>query len=347
MRVVITGATGNIGTSVIEALSAEPTVDRIVGIARRRPDWSPPKTDFVEADVRSAELPGLFRGADVVVHLAWAFQPTHDPLSTWDVNVLGGIRVFESAAEAGVGALVYSSSVGAYSPSPGRTVDETWPTHSIPTAVYGREKAYLERYLDGFEPRHPSVRVARVRPAFVFKRQSGSEQRRIFAGPLLPRAIVRPGRLPVLPLPAGLRFQAVHAADLAEAFRLVVASDARGAFNVAAEPVLDHAALGKILKARPISVPARPVRLLLGAAWRVRAVPADDALFQLLLGLPTMDTGRIRGQLGWSERYSALEAVREMLIGLADGAGMDTAPLRPASAAQRPGCGPAWRHTAR
>src|SRR5690606_15248555 len=120
---------------VIEALSAEPTVDRIVGIARRRPDWSPPKTDFVEADVRSAELPGLFRGADVVVHLAWAFQPTHDPLSTWDVNVLGGIRVFESAAEAGVGALVYSSSVGAYSPSPGRTVDETWPTHSIPTAA--------------------------------------------------------------------------------------------------------------------------------------------------------------------------------------------------------------------
>lgn len=329
MRVLVTGATGNIGTSVVAALSADPAVEHIVGLARRRPDWAPPKVEFVEADVRSTDLVGLCRGVDVVVHLAWAFQPTHDPLATWDVNVLGGIRVFEAIADAGVGALVYSSSVGAYSPGPGRHVDESWPTHSIPTAAYGREKAYLERYLDGFEQRYSGIRVARLRPAFVFKRQSASAQRRIFAGPLLPRAIARPGRLPVIPLPAGLRMQAVHADDLADAFRLVVTSDARGAFNVAAEPVLDHGALGEIFGARPISVPALPVRALLGAAWRLRAVPADNALLQLLLGLPTMDTGRIRGELGWSERYSGADALREMLTGLADGAGMETPPLRP------------------
>jgi UDP-glucose 4-epimerase len=330
MRVLVTGATGNIGTSVIEALSADPAVDRIVGLARRRPDWSPTKTEFVEADVRSADLAALFRGADAVVHLAWVFQPTHDPLATWGVNVLGGIRVFDAAAEAGVRALVYSSSVGAYSPAQGRHVDESWPTHGLPTAAYGREKAYLERYLDAFELRYPQLRVARLRPAFVFKRQAASEQWRIFAGRLLPRAVARPGRLPVLPLPAGLRFQAVHADDLAEVFRLATTTDARGAFNVAAEPVLDHSAIGEIFGARPLSVPARPVRALLGAAWRLRAVPADDALLQLLLGLPTLDTGRVRREFGWSPRHSGADALREMLSGLADGAGMSTPPLRPA-----------------
>ena len=329
MRVVVTGATGNIGTSVIEALSMDPAVDRIVGLARRRPDWTPAKTEFVEADIRSTELTALFRGADVVVHLAWIFQPTHDPLATWDVNVLGGIRVFEAAAEAGVGALVYSSSVGAYSPGPGRRVDESWPTHSLPTAAYGREKAYLERYLDALELRHPNLRVARMRPAFVFKRQAASEQWRIFAGRLLPRAVVRPGRLPVLPLPTGLRLQAVHADDLAVAFRLAITSDARGAFNVIADPVLDHAGIGEIFGARTVSVPARPVRAVLGAAWRLRAVPADEALLHLLLNLPTMDAGRVRGELGWSPRYTAADAIREFLAGLADGAGMDTPPLRP------------------
>lgn len=37
MRVVITGVTGNVGTSLIEVLGTEPEVDAIVGLARRVP----------------------------------------------------------------------------------------------------------------------------------------------------------------------------------------------------------------------------------------------------------------------------------------------------------------------
>ena len=80
-------------------------------------------------------------------------------------------------------ALVYASSVGAYSPGPkDRAVDEGWPTHGWPGASYTREKAYLERVLDAFEARHPGVRVVRMRPGFIFKRESAHEQRRIFGG---------------------------------------------------------------------------------------------------------------------------------------------------------------------
>ena len=44
MRVVVTGATGNVGTSVVSALAADPNVTEIVGLARRAPDWDAPKT---------------------------------------------------------------------------------------------------------------------------------------------------------------------------------------------------------------------------------------------------------------------------------------------------------------
>lgn len=64
MRVVVTGATGNVGTSVIEALGDSPRVDEAVGLARRRPTWEPPKTSWVEADILDADLEGVFAGAD-------------------------------------------------------------------------------------------------------------------------------------------------------------------------------------------------------------------------------------------------------------------------------------------
>ncbi|MET0764380.1 MAG: NAD-dependent epimerase/dehydratase family protein, partial [Blastococcus sp.] len=324
-----------VGTAVVRALAADDRVSEILGIARRSPRWEPPKTTFVTADVAGDDLVAHLRGADVVVHLAWLFQPTHRPTVTWQANAVGSARVFEAASAAGVGALVYASSVGAYSPAPGRRVDESWPTHSVPTAAYGREKAYVERLLDAFEARHPAVRVVRLRPAFIFQRQAASEQRRIVAGPLLPGALLRPGRLPVLPWPAGLRFQALHAGDVAEAYRLAVLGDARGAYNVAADPVIDVSSVGEVFGARVVPVPGPLVRAGLSAAWRLHLVPADPALLDLARQLPLLDTSRIRTELGWSPTVSSLDALREALEGMADGAGAQTPPLAPDSAAGR------------
>jgi UDP-glucose 4-epimerase len=336
MKVVVVGATGNVGTAVVRALTADDRVSEIVGIARRRPDLEPPKTTFVAADVAEDDLVPHLRGADAVVHLAWLFHPTHRPTVTWQANAVGSARLFAAASTAGVGALVYASSVGAYSPGPGRRVDESWPTHSVPTAAYGREKAYVERLLDTFEARHPDTRVVRLRPAFIFQRQAASEQRRIFAGPLVPSALLRPGRLPVVPWPAGLRFQALHADDVAEAYRLAVVGDARGAYNVAADPVIDAASIGEVLGSRVVvPVPGPVARVGLTAAWQLHLVPAEPTLLDLALQLPLLDTTRIRTELGWSPTVSSVDALREVLEGMGDRAGGRTPPLAPDSLAGR------------
>ena len=333
MRVVIVGATGNAGTSLVQALGAEDRVTSVLGLARRLPTWRPDKTEWAAVDVATDELASHLSGADVVVHLAWLFQPTHDPVQTWRTNVLGSMRVFEATAAARVPALICASSVGAYSPGPadqGRPdhpVDESWPTHGWPTAAYCMEKAYLERVLDRFERDHPELRVVRMRPAFIFKRQAATEQRRLFAGPLLPHPLVRPRLMPVLPGPAGLRFQALHSADAAEAYRLAIAKDVRGAFNIAADPVVDTAVIAGLLEARSLRTPVRPLRALLAAAWRLHLVPASPQLFDAVLRLPIMDTTRARDELGWSPRHGALAAIQEFLDGLRTGAGMETPPL--------------------
>ncbi len=340
MRVVVTGATGNVGTSVVEALGTDDRVSEIIGLARRRSDWAPPKTELRAADVSVDRLEPHFEGADAIVHLAWLFQPTHRPTVTWQANVIGSTRVFEAAATASVPTIVHASSVGAYSPRPGddRPVDESWPTHSLPTAAYGREKAYVERVLDAFEAAHPQTRVVRLRPAFIFKRSSATGQRRLFAGPFLPSWLARPGRLPVVPHPPKLRFQALHSADAADAYLRAVVQDVRGPFNVAAEPVLRGEDLARILggaSGRTVTVPRRALRAAVAAAWHAHLVPADPALVDLFLDLPLMDAGRARSVLGWEPRHSASEALAEMLAGLADGAGGPAPPLAPDDAAHR------------
>lgn len=330
MRVVVVGASGNVGTSVLQSLAADPDVRSVLGLARRLPRLPVAKTEWAKADIATDDLVALFRGADAVVHLAWLFQPTHDPSTTWRVNAIGSIRVFRAVADAGVPALVYASSVGAYSPGPqDRAVDENWPTNGCPTAAYTREKAYVERVLDTFEREHPETRVVRLRPGFIFKRESATAQRRLFAGPLVPHSLIRPGLVPAIPDLPGLRFQALHTRDAGEAYRLAVLRPVRGAFNIAADPVLDTSELARLLGATPIRVPTSAVRTALAAAWHLHLVPASPQLFDAVLRLPLMDVTRARTELGWAPRHSGTDALHEFFAGLHTGASLPTPPLAP------------------
>jgi len=331
LRVVVTGATGNVGTSVVRALAEEPEVGSVRGLARRIPDWSPPKTEWAAVDVASDrfDLVREFAGADAVIHLAWAFQPTHDPATTWRSNVLGSMRVFDAVTRAEVPTLVHASSVGAYSPGPkDHAVDESWPTHGWPDAAYCREKAYLERALDIVERDRPGLRVVRMRPAFLFKRESASEQRRIFGGRYLPGQLARPDLLPFLPDIPGLRLQVLHTDDAAQAYRLAVLSaEARGPYNLAAEPTVDVELLGEMFGTRRVRLPRAAARSAVAAAWGLRLLPASPHLFDAVLRLPLMDCTRARVELGWRPTRTATQVVEEFLLGMRQGAGENTAPL--------------------
>jgi UDP-glucose 4-epimerase len=330
MRVVVTGASGNVGTSVLKALGEEPAVDEIVGISRRLPAHQMPKVRWVAADVARDDLAPHLDGADAVIHLAWAIQPSHDEPTMERTNVEGSRRVFAAVAAARVPALVYASSVGAYGPGPkDEAVDESWPVDGIPTSAYSRHKAAVERLLDETERTNPELRVVRLRPGLIFKAESASEIRRLFLGPLVPGSLVRPGLIPFVPRTPRLVFQAVHSADVGEAYRLAVTGDASGAFNIAAEPVIGAPELASLMRARELPVPARLLRGAAKLTWQLHLQPADAGWIDLALGVPTMDIARAREELGWTPKVNSLEALAELLNGLRRGEGFPTPPLDP------------------
>jgi nucleoside-diphosphate-sugar epimerase len=330
MRIVVTGASGNVGTSVLEALGAEPKVKEIVGLARRVPELEMPKVEWVGADVVEDDLAALFEGADAVVHLAWAIQPSRDEALTERINVEGSRRVFNAAKEAGVAALVHASSVGAYSPGPKRRqVDESWPVDGIKTSFYSRHKAACEELLDELEGRAPDLRIVRMRPGLIFKAEAASEIRRLFAGPFLPGFLVRKRLVPLIPRVPRLRFQAVHSRDVGDAYRLAVVGEVHGAFNVAAEPEIGVEELCEFFGAGSFPLPAAALRGAASLSWKLRLQPSPPGWIDLALGVPMMDTRRAREELGWVPTASSLDALEDLLSGMRRAEGAPTPPLEP------------------
>jgi UDP-glucose 4-epimerase len=175
------------------------------------------------------------------------------------------------------------------------------------------------------------VRTVRLRPALIFKRDAATGIRRLFMGPLMPNRLIRAGALPALPYPRGLRTQVVHSLDVGQAYRLAATKPVSGAFNIAADPVLDSALIGKILGARPLQTAPSLVRAAAWASWQLRLQPTSPGWLDMGMLSPIMDATRAREELGWTPLFTGVQTLSELLHGLRDGSGMQTPPLDPAS----------------
>lgn len=342
MRVAVVGATGNAGTAVLRELARREEIDSVVGIARRLPDGD--AEPFAGCEWRSLDIAGedaaegleeAFRGADAVIHLAWLIQPGSKRELLRQVNVTGTARVLAAAARAGVKHIAVASSVGAYSPvDDDRPRDETWPTRGVPGSHYSEDKAAQERVMDEFEAKHPGVCLARIRPGLVFQGSAGSQIQRYFAGVLAPVQLLKHVRPPVLPLPKGVRAQAVHSDDVARAYVEAIVRGAHGAYNVCADDVLDAAAIARIVgRGRLLPLPARPLVPLIKAANRAHLLPMDEGWLRMALRVPLLDNSKAKRDLGWRPRTTAAQALEELIEGMSTGEGTASVPMRPRRAA--------------
>ncbi len=344
MRIVVTGASGNIGSQVLEQLSSRAEC-RVVGLARRPPESGPlyEAADWVSVDLADPscgpQLRDVLRDADAVVHLAWLIQPSHDEATMRATNVDGSRHLLAAvrhvAQERGSApAVVAASSVGAYAPGPkDQPVTESWPTDGIPSSIYSRHKVELERMLDLHEAwgraSGIAVRVVRIRPGVVFSARAASSQARYFLGPLIPMTLVRQELVPLLPVPPELAVPIVHAQDVAAAFVAATTNpEAAGAYNIAADEPLTGELIAEALHARRVSLPGGVLRAAADVSWRLHLQPTDPGWVDLALQLPVMSTERARRELGWQPRLSAADTLQDWLRGMRDRSGGPSPVLR-------------------
>jgi nucleoside-diphosphate-sugar epimerase len=322
LTVAVTGPTGTFGFGLMPLLQDDDRIARIIGIARRPFDpsehgWT--KMEYRRGDVRDeAVLKDAFSGADVVVHLAFLIVGGNKD-TTRAINVEGTLNVFRAAAAAGVNRFVYASSVAAYgfhSDNPvGMTED--WPTRPARRLFYAREKAELEALLQDEAGANPKLALYLLRPPIVLGPHTvGAKE---LPGPLRPLSRRFNGRIPrtPIPLPAfvpDLPVQFIHEDDVGQALvQCVVAAGAPGAYNIAGDGVLSFVDVARELGLRPLRLPAAPAQLGARVMSRVPFLPSIASWVEAMSHPAVMDTTRAKTELGWTPRYTGLEALRDTL----------------------------------
>ena len=304
LTVAITGAAGFLGRTLTPVLRDDPAVGRVIAL-----DLAPGETEGVEwvaADIRDPQLAERFRGADVVVHLA--FVVLGDLRQAQDINVRGSANVFEAAAKAGCRMLVHASSVAAYGYGlEGRLLTEEDPIRPIEAFTYSRTKGAAERALLETIERHPELEVAWLRPSIIL----GPRNHDFLETLMSRRAVVKPGR-------RSGSIQFIHIDDVVEAFRLATVGHATGAFNVSGGGSVTYEELAAIAGKRLITVSHRAALSFTGAAGRFRPKLGIDAGWVMIAQRPPLvSTERAERELGWHPTRSSREAITEFLRGAA------------------------------
>ncbi|MFZ0141558.1 MAG: NAD-dependent epimerase/dehydratase family protein [Aeromicrobium sp.] len=322
LAVAVTGPTGTFGMALVPLLQDEPYIARVIGIARRPFDpaeqgWT--KMEYRRGDVRDPEaLREAFAGADVVVHLAFLIISGNKE-TTQAINVEGTLNAFRAAAAAGAKRFVYASSIAAYGFHRDNPVGitEEWPTRPADALFYAQEKAELEQLLQDEAARHPEMELYLIRPPIVLGPDAVGAKAQLSPGLLQVIQLLHSGirRLRVVPaVVPDLPMQLIHQNDVAEALRLcVIGAGAPGAYNIAADDIVNGADVLRELGFLPLTVPGKPMAAVARAISTLPFLPSGLQWVEALSHPAIMDTTKARTELGWRPKHSAIESLRASL----------------------------------
>ena len=268
MRYLITGGSGYIGTRLVELLSRREDTEKIVICDVVPPKGGyRPKTEFERVDVRDrgAVHSALQRAnPDVLVHLAFILNPSHDEGFMYEVDVNGTHNVLEAAAEVGIGQVLVTTSAVAYGAFP----DNPDPDHRGPPGPrcgrfsYARDKTESDRIVQLWALQHPDTITTIVRPCIVF-------------GPNVDNYLLRLWTKQPFAVDAGnldSHIQFVHEDDVVDAVSGLLIGRHPGQFNLAPDGLMTLRECAELLETPVRRMPLRLYRAIGKLLWRAAHV---------------------------------------------------------------------------
>ncbi len=309
--VLVTGVSRYLGGRFASVLTAQPGIDRVIGVDVVPPPHDIGTADFVRADIRNPVIAKVIARAEVdtVVHMNVIATPTHagGRVSMKEINVIGTMQLLAACQKAGtVERLVVKSSAGVYGSSPRDPAMFTEDTGAkvLPRSGWGKDSVEVEGYVRGFSRRRPDVKVSMLRLANII-------------GPGIRTALTDYFSLPVIPTVAGFdaRLQFVHEDDAVEAMRLATVGSMEGIVNVAGDGILLLSQAAR-MAGRPTAPIPPPLTGAAGTLFRrTGLVDFSREQMRFLSFGRVLDTTRMHRVLGLEPRYTTKEAFADFVRG--------------------------------
>jgi UDP-glucose 4-epimerase len=302
MRYVITGGSGYIGSRLVDLLERRDDTEKIVICDLAPPKAYRPRTEFERVDVRDrAGVRAVLDRVrpDVLVHLAFILNPSHDEEFAYNVDVNGTQNVLEAADRAGTGQVLVTTSGVAYGAFPDNSVPltEDDPVRGVAGFSYARDKTESDRLCQLWAATHPDRVMTIVRPCIVF-------------GPNVDNYLVRLWTKQPFAVDVGTidtHTQFVHEDDVVEGITALLLGRHGGAFNVAGDGLMTNRECAEL-----IGVPIRrmPLRLYRGLArvmWRLRQSEIPPGGIEFALHSWLVSNEKLKRTTGWTPKYSSRE----------------------------------------
>jgi UDP-glucose 4-epimerase len=305
--VLVTGVSRYLGGLYARRLSADPSIERILGVDVVPPKHSIGRTEFVRADIRNPMIGRIMSQAsvDTVVHMNVIATPKDSGgrVTQKEINVIGTMQLLAACQKSeSVTRLVVKSSAAVYGSSPRDPAmfSEDMNPKTLPRTGFGKDSVEVEGYVRGFSRRRPDVEITMLRFANV-------------VGPSIHTAITDYFSLPVVPIPLGFdaRFQFIHEDDATAAMILATTGPAVGIVNVAGDGFLTVTQCTAIARRPVLPLPLAAAGVIGNLVKRSGLADfSSDQLTFLAFGRG-LDTHRMRTVFGFEPHYTTRSAFED------------------------------------
>ena len=305
MRVLITGADGFLGRTLVQALASSGEAGCIVAQDVREvpAERRLPSVTYERHDVREAGLTEALRrhAIDTVVHLASIVTPGRGSSRELEyaVDVLGSRNVLDACVAAGVGHLLVSSSGAAYGYHADNPawITEDQPVRGNEAFAYSHHKKLVELMLAEARVQHPALRQTVFRIGTILGERVDNqitalfEKRRLLA--------IRGSDSP---------FVFVWDEDVCGAFLHALRSGRGGLYNLAGDGALPLREIAARLHKPVLDLPAGLLRTALSIGSRLGLTRYGPEQLDFLRYRPVLLNTRLKQDLGYVPAKTSAQA---------------------------------------
>lgn len=301
----VTGATGDLGRLLLPRLAEDPRIEKVIALDVAAPPLMK-KVDFRRVDLTRPGTENELCQALVethvqaLYHLAFISSRVRSAAFAHELEVIGSMHVLAAAGALGLQRLIFPSLTALYGARPNgpALITEATVLAGCPGSRFVNDKVEVEQQLSAFSTAHPQMQVLVLRFAPI-------------VGPTSDNPVTRWLKTRVVPTLLGFDplWQVLHEDDAAEALHTALFSEARGAFNVAADGVLPLSAVVKLSGGRALPLPGPVLAAAMRALEALGAPTALPPLMDYLHYSWVTDGSRAARDLQFLPKWQARDAI--------------------------------------